>query len=596
MEENEATQPTRFFGLPGYPYQKLQPGECRMIDLDPGQLEEDLYIKFKIDSVYDEYEAFSYGGADGPSSTTETLNVGQEGYRIPSALGDELRKLRLKDKRRSIWIDALCIDPGDSGELRFQYVSVPPWEDVKQPAGIRTVRTTLPVLGIKALVHDNWNGRREIPITLGGLVFAGDVTCILTTGHAFLPHNTAEKEPRGEEALEAGGEDFFEWSIDDCHVVDASKIKHVADLSEDLDKVKIATGMLDGRETFPDSSPGPSSSVGREDCLRSVITFPYWAVSSKFDGGPLSSFDFTLLFIQKHYEVIFQGMANTNRLMASLDKSVETEPQPALMVKKRNPTYPVIAVLGSSGIVRGSISSTPTSVYDPSFSTFTEIWTAYLEGEVVRGDCGSWVLDLETGCLLGHIVSGSSDMGGVNIFPAKEIFDNFERLTGTKLSLFAGHLSKRKIYGQYTSTNSFVNLIMKDLLEYGGVKIETRGESEYVENMADKKVNFATLEDWTTPSPSTSDDNLDSPTAATEEESARRRTDLKYVTRHQPEDVNRTIVLPSQIAHLESGFDSDFMKDEALGDGSQTKDLLTRDIDVSRNKDQQAKNHGVNKD
>lgn len=44
--------------------------------------------------------------------------------------------------------------------------------------------------------------------------------------------------------------------------------------------------------------------------------------------------------------------------------------------------------------------------------------------QIVDGDCGSWVIDFESGDLLGHLVSGYSETGIGYIMPAEQIFRN----------------------------------------------------------------------------------------------------------------------------------------------------------------------------
>jgi hypothetical protein len=55
---------------------------------------------------------------------------------------------------------------------------------------------------------------------------------------------------------------------------------------------------------------------------------------------------------------------------------------------------------------------------------------------LVDGDCGSWVFDLKTGDIYGHIVSGFPGTGTAYIVPASQIFQNIQRSLGKSVELF----------------------------------------------------------------------------------------------------------------------------------------------------------------
>ena len=55
---------------------------------------------------------------------------------------------------------------------------------------------------------------------------------------------------------------------------------------------------------------------------------------------------------------------------------------------------------------------------------------------LVNGDCGSWVFDLKTGDIYGHIVSGFPGTGTAYIVPASQIFQDIRRSLGKSVELF----------------------------------------------------------------------------------------------------------------------------------------------------------------
>ncbi|KAF4628032.1 hypothetical protein G7Y89_g10122 [Cudoniella acicularis] len=86
----------------------------------------------------------------------------------------------------------------------------------------------------------------------------------------------------------------------------------------------------------------------------------------------------------------------------------------------------IIAVTGSAGVLEGHLSGTPSFWNDPHSLASRQFWTVRLAGRLSNGDCGSWVIDAETGDLYGHIVAGSPSNGVAYIMPTCQIQDYFE--------------------------------------------------------------------------------------------------------------------------------------------------------------------------
>jgi hypothetical protein len=90
--------------------------------------------------------------------------------------------------------------------------------------------------------------------------------------------------------------------------------------------------------------------------------------------------------------------------------------------KRIRPTRPhnsnVVTLTGSGSLLKGTISGTPTYKNTPGSSRFQELWTVRLDGKLEEGDCGSWVVDPESGDLFGYIVAGSPEPGVAYIISA----------------------------------------------------------------------------------------------------------------------------------------------------------------------------------
>jgi len=83
----------------------------------------------------------------------------------------------------------------------------------------------------------------------------------------------------------------------------------------------------------------------------------------------------------------------------------------------------------SRGVITGSLCGTPTYVRAPSALEFKEAFTVALESPLEVGDCGSWIVDRDTGNLYGHVVAGSPECGKAIIVPFHSIFEDISKQT-----------------------------------------------------------------------------------------------------------------------------------------------------------------------
>jgi peptide-N4-(N-acetyl-beta-glucosaminyl)asparagine amidase len=90
----------------------------------------------------------------------------------------------------------------------------------------------------------------------------------------------------------------------------------------------------------------------------------------------------------------------------------------------------VVAHTASAGLISGTISLTPTYLRTPNAKVYQEVYHVNLEKPIANGDCGSWVLDAQSGSLYGHIVAGSPNLGFAYIVPASQTFSDIQRHTG----------------------------------------------------------------------------------------------------------------------------------------------------------------------
>ena len=117
------------YGIPKYPYKPIQLSsnaqELRLVVLYPGAPEEDLFgeiIHVEL-SESPRYEALSYTWADesGDKEPSMKLNVrGGRSVAITANCHAALRRLRRRRARRTLWIDAVCIDQSNVKERNHQ--------------------------------------------------------------------------------------------------------------------------------------------------------------------------------------------------------------------------------------------------------------------------------------------------------------------------------------------------------------------------------------------------------------------------------------------------------------------------------------------
>lgn len=79
------------------------------------------------------------------------------------------------------------------------------------------------------------------------------------------------------------------------------------------------------------------------------------------------------------------------------------------------------------GTIAGSLSGTSMYTRLPHATEFQEVYHVLLDGPVQDGDCGSWVIDAESGDLFGHVVAGSPGAGAAMVMPAASVFRDIAR-------------------------------------------------------------------------------------------------------------------------------------------------------------------------
>ncbi|RKK67954.1 Protein PNG1 [Fusarium oxysporum] len=80
----------------------------------------------------------------------------------------------------------------------------------------------------------------------------------------------------------------------------------------------------------------------------------------------------------------------------------------------------------SRGTLTGVMSGTPLYARLPNSSLYQDVYNVLLDSRLEAGDCGSWIIDAESGNLYGHIVAGSPDSGAAIVIPFARVFEDIE--------------------------------------------------------------------------------------------------------------------------------------------------------------------------
>jgi hypothetical protein len=263
--------------------------------------------------------------------------------------------------------------------------------------------------------------------TGGGIVHAANRYFYLTAGHAFV-EGIDSSPPR-----ESAGADDYEFDLSEAD--DSDDDKSLMDTTSR----RSMTPDIDDSITSDDSTPSgnvqsnsaelahelglvPSLLEGRlppftsrssieklEQSLDGLVAIGKLLQQPSTAAGK-SELDYSLIEIFSHVMTPLLEDDTPQKLALSGN----------LMTKLADTT--VTSITASAGIIRGMLSGTPTYQIVAGSQSTRELWTVRFSGTLSAGDCGSWVVDEESGDLIGHIVAGSPPSGVAYIGPACNVF------------------------------------------------------------------------------------------------------------------------------------------------------------------------------
>ncbi|KAH7416641.1 hypothetical protein BKA64DRAFT_636042 [Cadophora sp. MPI-SDFR-AT-0126] len=264
----------------------------------------------------------------------------------------------------------------------------------------------IPVYGREQIGPDSYSSYEA---TVGGVVCLNGKPYGLSTAHSFQKEDLSTSAP--------DDEFDFEFAYGDWEETD----------SFDKTSETSPTSDTSFSSHSPNSSTQISQSQGRTNPLGTYV--PRGAVKwMSLDSGNIGS-DWALV----EFRPLNPVSVNT---VSFLKNSLTRQ----LLIKSIVQTGPaerkVLAVTGFNGIVPGVMSKIPTFMMLPGGDSFEEVWTvAFKDGNIGYGDCGSWIIDDETGDLYGHIIAGSPESSVAFIMPASTIRSDIRQRFGSDLTL-----------------------------------------------------------------------------------------------------------------------------------------------------------------
>jgi len=383
---------------------------------------------------------------------------------IPLEIGEILRRCRSKTSTRYIWLDVLCLDPNGINhsaaavQSSVSKSSEDAWDMLKsndiswktvyyEPSPARASKQVF----IPNFSHYPCTFRKA---TAGAIFRSGERYLYMTVAHAFIDKreslsselqensemfnldlsddndsSDSEEEPqrlveitsRGSltpEPTEYANSETVSSSADTS--LEQTALSHESPAASEVGLTKDVNS--DVKSSSPLAAPVPEES----DTSPRPLAISGRRLATSFEG--FRGLDYSLVEIQE------PGLQTFNEVTFSTEsKIILLFPQrvvPALL-----PNTKVLAVTGSSGVLKGALSGTPTFTRVSSSQTIQELWTVKLDGKLAQGDCGSLVVDADNGDAIGHIVSGNTETGVAYIIPLYQALEEAQSQLNIKLSL-----------------------------------------------------------------------------------------------------------------------------------------------------------------
>lgn len=290
---------------------------------------------------------------------------------------------------------------------------------------------------IRAKGGSQQRGIRLRKATGGGIIRCGEQYYYLTAAHAFGDKTTFQDYVRFQQEMSLDDDSFkfgVEADDDADEEEDSDEHEHLVNITSkgsttsDSDESSTTSAELSSADTqqldlqLENNEDADRSSAQFEDTSQATSVsskdISYEVLGNRLSFTAATHLDFALINIKTPHLCAF----NEIRWQSGAETKIVRPERIALKPKNAN----IVTVTGSAGVLEGYLSGTPSFWNVPHSSILCQFWTVRLAGILSNGDCGSWVVDAETGDLYGHIVAGSPSNGVAYIVPTCQIQDYLE--------------------------------------------------------------------------------------------------------------------------------------------------------------------------
>ncbi|KAI0536202.1 hypothetical protein GGR58DRAFT_476173 [Xylaria digitata] len=284
--------------------------------------------------------------------------------------------------------------------------------------------------------------------TIGGVICVGDKYFYTTAAHPFQRHQDPSSlfdRPNPEnqdnwdiddDACSFDGDSDIDFEVKselsrlNTVLADEAQVHNYEELFQSKTKQQEAfdssTGSKSDRGLRPKSIEEPNPNYER--CLSSDTSMR--GVEFNYDGefflasrdSPGTGADFALLEVTDSRHWVQNTVSTNSKFKVTIT---------SLSNMGGNGKSPIsIQALTSRGNIQGRLSATPLYARGPNDRAFQKMFCANFSDTLEKGDCGSWVIDTDTGDLYGHIVAGSPSSGAALIKLFDDVFEHIRYRTG----------------------------------------------------------------------------------------------------------------------------------------------------------------------
>ncbi|KAH7309936.1 hypothetical protein BKA65DRAFT_370516, partial [Rhexocercosporidium sp. MPI-PUGE-AT-0058] len=248
------------------------------------------------------------------------------------------------------------------------------------------------------------------PATAGPIIYVNGDVYQLTAGHAFLDFGNFS--PSGSGPSDDDEIDFDGQS--DSEEDGSSEDLTAVEQDNHLSPVSTAQASLDSGVDL--STSNDHSHEKRFSVPRNLVSLGNLAHCSDMSNNQP---DYALVKLDKpfsHDSNKIPCNAHSNQRFLKVDRPAEGGPR----------DVKVITMTASFGFMTGRLCATASYVRFPYQRSLQELYPVHLEGKLADGDCGSGVVDQNTGHLYGHIIAGTAGTGRAYIVPVEPIFRDIQ--------------------------------------------------------------------------------------------------------------------------------------------------------------------------